>query len=94
MFQFLNRCSSLQKNKIGCLKSLAGNISSSIFKKINKFVDWLISYIPEPVRNSTSEKLNQLKNDVKQIFENLENFKIEEIEPSLKGYLKTYRING
>ena len=94
MFQFLNRCSSLQKNKIGSLKSLAGNISSSIFKKINKFVDWLISYIPEPVRNSTSEKLNQLKNDVKQIFENLENFKIEEIEPSLKGYLKTYRING
>ena len=82
------------KNNIGSLKSLAGNISSSIFKKINKFVDWLISYIPEPVRNSTSEKLNQLKDDVKQIFENLENFKIEEIEPSLKGFLKTYRING
>ena len=82
------------KNKIGSLKSLAGNISSSIFKKINKFVDWLISYIPEPVRNSTSEKLNQLKDDVKQIFENLEKFKMEEIEPSLKGYLKTYRING
>ena len=31
------------KNNIGSLKSLAGNISSSIFKKINKFVDWLIS---------------------------------------------------
>ena len=73
---------------------MAGNISSSIFKKMNKFTDWSISYIPEPVRNTTSEKLNKLKNDVKQIFKNLEKFTTEEIEPSLKGYLKTYRING
>ena len=61
---------------------------------MNKFTDWSISYIPEPVRNTTSEKLNKLKNDVKQIFKNLEKFTTEEIEPSLKGYLKTYRING
>ena len=82
------------KNNIATFKSLAGNISGKIFRNINKFADWLISYIPEPVRNRTSEKLKQPKNNVKQIFKNLERFEIKEIEPSLKGYLKTYSING
>ena len=82
------------KNKVAPLKRLAGKISKRVIKKINKFSDWLISYIPEPVKNTASEKLNKLKNDVKRIFNQIERFKIEEIESSLKGYLKTYRIKG
>ena len=81
-------------NNISTLKSLVGNILGKIFKYINKFANWLISYIPKSVRNTASQKLNQLKNNVKQIFKDPEKYKIKEIEPSLKGFLKTYRING
>ena len=54
----------------------------------------MYSYVPEPVRNITNEKVNKLKNKINQIFKRLETeFKIEEKEMALKGYLKSYRIN-
>ena len=55
----------------------------------------MYSYVPEPVRSITNEKVNKLKDKVEQIFKRLETeFKIEEKEKALKGYLKSYRING
>ena len=83
------------KDKVASLKSLADKVAKPIIKNINKFADWLYSYVPEPVRNITNEKVNKLKNKVKRIFKRLETeFKIEEKEMALKGYLKSYRING
>ena len=75
------------KDKVASLKA-----AKPIIKNINKFADWLYSYVPEPVRNITNEKVNKLKN---KIFKRLETeFKIEEKEMALKGCLKSYRING
>ena len=55
----------------------------------------MYSYVPEPVRNITNEKVNKLKNKINQIFKRLETeFKIEEKEKAIKGFLKLYRING
>ena len=83
------------KDKVASLKSLADKVAKPIIKNINKFADWLYSYVPEPVRNITNEKVNKLKDKVKRIFKRLETeFKIEEKEKALKGYLKSYRING
>ena len=84
------------KDKVASLKSLADKVAKPIIKNINKFADWLYSYVPEPVRNIINEKVNKLKDKVKQVFKRLEteNFKIEEKEKPLKGYLKSYRING
>ena len=83
------------KGNVKSLKSLADRAAKPIIKKINKFADWLYSYVPEPVRNITNEKVNKLKNEINQIFKRLETeFKIEEKEMALKGYLKSYRING
>ena len=83
------------KDKVASLKSLADKVAKPIIKNINKFADWLYSYVPEPVRNITNEKVNKLKNKINQIFKKLETeFKIEEKEMALKGYLKSYRING
>ena len=77
------------------LKSLADRAAKPIIKNINKFADWLYSYVPEPVRKITNEKVNKLKNKINQIFKRLETeFKIEEKEMAFKGYLKSYRING
>ena len=83
------------KGNVKSLKSFADGAAKPIIKNINKFADWLYSYVPEPVRNITNEKVNKLKNNINQIFKRLETeFKIEEKETALKGYLKTYRING
>ena len=83
------------KDKVASLKNLADKVAKPIIKNINKFADWLYSYVPEPVRNIKNEKVNKLKNKVNQIFKRLETeFKIEEIEMALKRYLKSYRING
>ena len=83
------------KGNVKSLKSLADRAAKPIIEKINKFADWLYSYVPEPVRNITNEKVNKLKNEINQIFKRLETeFKIEEKEMALKGYLKSYRING
>ena len=83
------------KGNVKSLKSLADRAAKPIIKIINKFADWLYSCVPEPVRNITNEKVNKLKNKINQIFKRLETeFKIEEKEMALKGYLKSYRING
>ena len=83
------------KDKVASLKSFADKVAKPVIKNINKFADWLYSYVPEPVRNITNEKVSKLKNKVKRIFKRLETeFKIEEKEKALKGYLKSCRING
>ena len=83
------------KGNVKSLKSLADGAAKPIIKNINKFADWLYSYVPEPVRNITNEKVNKLKNKINQIFKRLETeFKIEEKEMAMKGYLTSYRING
>ena len=82
------------KDKVASLKSLADKVAKPIIKNINKFADWLYSYVPEPVRNITNEKVNKIKDKVKQVFKRQETeFKIEEKEKALKRYLKSYRIN-
>ena len=83
------------KGNVKSLKSLADRAAKPIIKNIKKFADWLHSYVPEPVRNITNDKVNKLKNKINQIFKRLEtDFKIEDKEMALKGYLKSYRING
>ena len=60
------------KGNVKSLKSLADRAAKPIIKNINKFADWLYSYVPEPVRNITNEKVNKLKNKINQIFKRLE----------------------
>ena len=55
------------KSNVKSLKSLADKAAKPIIKNINKFADWLYSYVPEPVRNITNEKVNKLKNRRNQI---------------------------
>ena len=59
------------KGNVKSLKSLADRAAKPIIKNINKLADWLYSYVPEPVRNITNEKVNKLKNKINQIFKRL-----------------------
>ena len=77
------------KGNVKSLKSLADRAAKPIIKNINKFADCLYSYVPEPVRNITNEKVNKLKNKINQIFKRLETeFKIEEKEMAFKRIFK------
>ena len=45
------------KKSVPFFKNLAGSVS----KQINKFSDWLISFVPETIRTTVNEKADNLK---------------------------------
>ena len=69
-------------------------MTESIDRKVTKFADWVISLVPDPIRNTTNEKVNKLRSDVKRIFKKAEDFNPRQKETALKDHLKTYRIDG
>ena len=81
-------------NKVSTLRSLAGKMVESVTRKVNKFADWVLSFVPDPIRRTANEKVNKLRSDVKRIFKQAEDFNPRQKETALKGYLKTYRIDG
>ena len=82
------------RKSIPSLSSLAGRVSKQVKGKINKFSDWFISFVPETIRTTLNEKDDKLKNDIKRLFNQAEKFEPKQKEAALKGYLKTYRIDG
>ena len=84
----------LSGNKVATLRSLARKMTKSIDRKVKKFADWVISFVPDPIRRTANEKVNKLRSDVKRIFKQSEDFNPRQKETALKGYLKTYRIDG
>ena len=44
------------KDKVASSKSLTDKVAKPIIKNINKFADWLYSYVPEPVRKYYKRK--------------------------------------
>ena len=107
-----------------------------INKEINKFADWILSYIPEPIKKTVNKRVDDLKKKVDRLFKikneesttDLINKNISELtnnkptkpkkqvnmsesvrdelnergnqltpkqnQTALRGYLKTYRIDG
>ena len=62
-------------------------------QKLKEFSNWIISYIPEPIKRTASDKLKSLKETISKIF--YDNDKTpKEIETALKGTVKTFRIKG
>ena len=61
---------------------------------VDKFTEWVLDQIPNPVKKRATQKVNALKAKVNQIFNRIESLKSKEHEAAIKGYLKTYRIDG
>ena len=76
------------------VKSLAAKKTKQTTRTINKFSDWLISFVPEPIRNTVDKRVNKMKNDIKRLFKQAEKFEPKQKETAFKGHLKTYRIDG
>lgn len=77
------------------LKHLANRAANSVKKELNKFADWILSYIPEPIKKTVNKRVESLKEKVNRIFKKQEDqFTPKEQQTALKGYLKIHRIGG
>ena len=74
-------------------KSL-NKVSKPLRKEINKFADWIKSYVPPPIKKPVNERVERLKKRVNEIFERYERYKPRERKTALEGTLKTYRVEG
>ena len=61
------------------LVGLAKKQADSVQKSINKFADWLINYIPEPIRRTVNTRVEKLKKQIKEILENKKKLSRQEV---------------
>ncbi|EDO44190.1 predicted protein [Nematostella vectensis] len=77
------------------LKHFANRAVDSIKSELDKFADWVLSYVPEPVKKTVDKRVKRLKEKIKRIPEETEGrFTPKEQRTALKGYLKTHGIAG
>ena len=61
----------LKPKRLESLKKLAGRIAKPIRKNINQFADWILSYVPQPIKSVVSPKLKNLKAKINSIFDDI-----------------------
>ena len=54
-------------SRVSSLVGLAKKQADLVQKAINKFADWLINYIPEPIRRTVNTRVEKLKKEIKEI---------------------------
>ena len=82
-------------SKVSQLKNLASNAAKQVKREINKFADWTISKVSEPIKKTVNERVNSLKERVNSIFKRYDNLLTpREHKTAIKGYFKTFRVNG
>ena len=81
-------------SKVSQLKNLASNAAKPVKREINKFADWIISKVPEPIKKTVNERVDSLKERVNRIFKRYDNLTPKEHKTAIKGYFKTFRVNG
>ena len=57
-------------SRVSSLVGLAKKQADLVNKAIKKFADWLINYIPEPIRRTVNKRVEKLKKEIKEILEN------------------------
>ena len=71
---------------VSSLVGLAKKQADLVQKAINKFADWLINYIPAPIRRTVNTRVEKLKKQIKEILENKKKLSRQEVnttgEPS------------
>ena len=72
----------------------AGRVAVPVEMEINKFADCILSYVPEPIKTTLNRRVDRLKRKANHIFKRIERLTPKERQTALKGYLKTYRVDG
>ena len=96
-------------SRVTQIRNLASNVAAPVKSAINRFTGWLLNYIPEPIKSAVNERVENLKERVNSIFRRREevgqpiedvnlpeedNLTPKEYKTSIKGYFKTFRVNG
>ena len=96
-------------SRVTQMRNLATDLAAPVKSVINRFTGWLLNYIPEPIKRAVNERVENLKERVNSIFGRREevgqlvddvnspeedNFTPKEHKTAIKGYFKTFRING
>jgi len=50
------------------LKHAANKAVNNIKKELNKFADWILSFVPEPIKKTVNKRVDNLKEKVNRIF--------------------------
>ena len=66
-------------SRVSSLVGLAKKQADLVNKAIKKFADWLINYIPEPIRRTVNTGVEKLKKEIKEILENKKKFPHQEV---------------
>ena len=65
--------------RVSSLVGLAKKQADLVNKAIKKFADWLINYIPEPIRRTVNTRVEKLKKEIKEILENKKKLPQQEV---------------
>ena len=77
------------------LKRLVKKVEDSVVTDVDKFTEWVLEQIPDPVKKRATHKVNALNKKVKGLFKEIERFKPRELESAFNiFFLNTYRIEG
>ena len=71
---------------VSSLVGLAKKQADLVQKAINKFADWLINYIPAPIRRTVNTRVEKLKKQIKEILENKKKLSRQEVNISQEEY--------
>ena len=66
-------------SRVSSLVGLAKKQADLVQKAINKFADWLINYIPAPIRRTVNTRVEKLKKQIKEILENKKKLSRQEV---------------
>lgn len=69
---------------------------TGIMSTIKSFANWLVSFVPERIKNLVNEKLEALKSKVNSIFNRIKanKYEIKETKSAIRGVTKQYTIDG
>ena len=74
------------------LKRLVKKVEDSVVTDVDKFTEWILEQIPDPVKKRATHNVNALNKKVKGLFKEIERFKPRELESAFNIFLNTYRI--
>ena len=72
-------------SKVSQLKNLALKAAKPVKREINKFADWIISQVQEPIKKTVNKRVNNLKEKVNSIFKRYDNLTPKEHKTAIKG---------
>ena len=65
-----------------------------IERNFNRFADWIMAYVPEPMRRRVDERIERLRTEIENIYQRYRELQLYRREAPLRGFLSTHRIDG